>query len=239
MPIFDLRQSDRTLDPLASFKVLTVMCHPNDRVQRERMLGTIQQETRKGQPRRRPLTSDEFMDEVRRADTKAGVAGALLLTMGQLQLSDYNPSLNNAIPLVVAQLPTWKQPEGPHWSRDCHIGHHPHGRENILRAFKEFRSVAHLWAALLHGQQYDRQDIWPGSLDTLPTFLAYAEAILNLACRLPSFARGRRFLMSHSGAWRFTIPDSLRITLEPLPLTDAQLAILSEQVLASGDALTA
>ena len=26
-----------------------------------------------------------------------------------------------------------------------------------------YRSVAHLWAAALHGQQHDREDIWPGS----------------------------------------------------------------------------
>jgi len=229
MPIFDLRQDDGTLDPLAPFKVLTVMCHPNDRIQRERMLGRIQKETGKGKARRRTLTSEEFIDEVRRVDTRAGVAGGLLLTMVQFQSSDHNPSLNNAIPLVVASLPKWRQPEGPYWSRDCHIGHHPHSKENILRAFNEFRSVAHLWASLIHGQQHNRQDIWPGSLDTLPTFLAHAEAILDLACRLPSFASGERSLMNRSGAWRFTIGDGQRITLAPLPLTDEQLVILSER----------
>jgi len=35
MPRFDLRQDDGTLDPLAPSKVLTVMCHPNNRIQRE------------------------------------------------------------------------------------------------------------------------------------------------------------------------------------------------------------
>ena len=34
------RQEDGTLDPLAPFKVLTVMCHPNNRIQREKMLET-------------------------------------------------------------------------------------------------------------------------------------------------------------------------------------------------------
>jgi hypothetical protein len=96
MPLFDLRQNDGRLDPLAPFKVLTVMCHPNDRIQRERMLAGIQKETGEGKPRRRPLASNEFMDEVRCADTRAGVAGGLLLTMVQLQSSDHNASLNNA-----------------------------------------------------------------------------------------------------------------------------------------------
>jgi hypothetical protein len=227
MPIFNLRQDDGTLHPLAAFKVLAVMCHPNDRIQREKMLGIVQQETGEGKPRRRALTSEEFIDEVRRR-TRAAVAGGLILTMFQLQSSDHNPSLNNAIPLVVAGLPKWEQPEGPYWSRDCHVGHHSYSRENILAAFNEFRSVAHLWATLLHGQQHNRQDIWPGSLDTLPTFLAHAEAILDLACCLPSFARGQRYCMSRLGAWRFKIEDSQRITLASSPLTAEQHAILSE-----------
>jgi hypothetical protein len=229
MPRFDLRKDDETLDPLAPFKVLAVMCHPNDRFQREKMLGTIQKETEEGQPRRRPLTSEEFIHKVRRVDTRAAIADGLLLAMIQLNSNGYRPSLNQAIPLVAALLPKWEQPEGPYWSKDCHIGHHPHAKENLLGAFNEFRSVAHLWGALLHGQQHDRQDIWPGSPKTLPTFIAYAEAILDLACRLPSFARGQRFTLSRSKAWRFTIPIIQRITLEALPLTNEQLAIFDER----------
>jgi hypothetical protein len=222
MPRFELRQDNGTLDPLAPFKVLTVMCHPNNRMQREKMLGTVQKET-EGRPRRRPLTSEEFMDEVRRAATKAAVAGGLLLTIIQLQSSDRNPSLNNAIPLVAALLPKWNQPAGPCWSRDCHVGHHPHSRENTLRAFHEFHSVAHLWAALLHGQQHDRQDIWPGSLETLPNFLAYGEAILDLASLLPPFSRRRGLATRHSRAWRFTVPGVPRIILDAFPLNNEQL----------------
>ena len=55
MPRFDLRQDDGTLDPLAPSKVLTVMCHPNNRIQREKMLGNIQKVTGEGKPRRHPL----------------------------------------------------------------------------------------------------------------------------------------------------------------------------------------
>jgi hypothetical protein len=223
MPRFVLRQDDGTLDALAPFKVLTAMCHPNDRLQREKMLGTIQKETGEGKPRRHPQTPEEFIHEVRRVDTRAAVAGSLLLAMIQLHSNGYRASLNQAIPLIAALLPEWVQPVGRDWSRDCHIGHHPHTRENMLRAFDEFRSVAHLWASLLHGEQHDRQDIWPGSLDTLPIFLAYAEAILELACRLPSFARRRRFALSPSEAWRFTVPGIQRITLHALPLTNEQL----------------
>jgi len=113
MPRFDLRQDDGTLDPLASFKVLAVMCHPNHLTQREKMLGNIQKETGVGQPRRRPRGSEAFMEEVRRASRRAAVAGGLLLTLLQLYHNGYRASLNRAMPLVVALLPKWKQPEGP------------------------------------------------------------------------------------------------------------------------------
>jgi hypothetical protein len=118
MPLFDLRQDSRTLDPLAPFKVLAVMCHPNDRLQREKMMGTIQQETGEEKPRRRPFTSREFFEEVRRLSRRGAVAGGLLMTILQLQASGYKPSLNRAIPLVTASLPRWVQPQSPYWSKD-------------------------------------------------------------------------------------------------------------------------
>jgi len=110
MPRFDLRQDDGTLDALAPFKVLTAMCHPNDRLQREKMLGTIQKETGEGKPRRHPQTPEEFIHEVRRVDTRAAVAGSLLLAMIQLHSNGYRASLNQAIPLIAALLPEWVQP---------------------------------------------------------------------------------------------------------------------------------
>jgi hypothetical protein len=228
MPRFDLRLDDGTLDPLASFKVLAVICHPHNRILREKMLGIIQKESGVGQPRRRPLRPEEFMERVRRADRRAAVAGGLLLTMLQLHHNGYRASLNRAMPLVSTLLPTWKQPEGPYWSTSCHFEHWPHSKSNMLRAYNHFRSVAHFWAALLHGQQHDRQDIWPGSLQTLPTFLAYADVILDMACSMPSWARGRRFATSRSEAWTFTIPQRATPALLGFPLNEEQLAILNE-----------
>jgi hypothetical protein len=60
MPRFDLRQDDGTFDPLASFKVLAVMCGPHDRVLREKMIGSVQKESRVGHPRRRPARGKHF-----------------------------------------------------------------------------------------------------------------------------------------------------------------------------------
>jgi hypothetical protein len=230
MPRFDLRQDDGTIDPLAPFKVLTVMCHPNNRIRRERMLGNIEKGTGVARPRREPVTNEAFLLEVRHAARRAAVAGSLLLTTVQLHDSRRRASLNQAIPLVTAFLPKWQQPQSPYWSKICHFEHRPRSKTTMLQAYNEFRSVVHFWGALLHGQQHDRQDIWPGSLKTLPRFLAYAEAVLELACAVPSFAGNRAFAASRSEAWSFILPGQVdRVQLLPLPLNEEQIAILNEQ----------
>jgi len=230
MPRFDLRQNDGTLDPLAPFKVLAVMCHPKNRIQREKMLGNIEKETGVSRPRRQPMTGEAFMQEVGRTSRRAAVSGGLLLAMLQLHHSGRRPSLNQAILLVSALLPEWKQPQSPYWSRIYHYEHRPHSKTNMLRAYNEFRRVAHFWGALLHGQQDNRQDIWPGSPETLPTFLSYADAFLRMAATLPSFARDRRVAITGSEAWSFTLPEPVAtVNLEVMPLNEEQLAILNEQ----------
>ena len=67
-----------TLDALAPFKVLSVMCHPgrNARLSRESMIARIQSETGEGQPRRRPLNKEEFSQAVRLNSGQSVVAGA-------------------------------------------------------------------------------------------------------------------------------------------------------------------
>jgi hypothetical protein len=170
MPRFDLRQNDGTIDPLASFKVLAVMCDPHNRVQREKMLGNIQLDTGVGQPRRRPATSEAFTEEIRRADRRAAIAGALLLTMLQLHSNGYRPSLNLAILLVSALVPEWKQPEGLYWSKTCHFEQWPHSKDSILRAYSQFRTVAHLCSIVSSGAgrtfDQDRSRRFQGSLHT-------------------------------------------------------------------------
>ena len=82
MPRFDLRHEDGKIDPLAPFKVLAVMCCPNNRIRRERMMAHIQAETGVVGPRRRPLSGDEFRSEVRINALKGVVAGGLLAACG-------------------------------------------------------------------------------------------------------------------------------------------------------------
>src|SRR5262245_64357320 len=102
MPRFDLRQDDGKLDPLAPFKVLTVMCHPNNRIRRERMLGAIQKKTGVARPRREAIKAEGFMQEVRLTSRRAAVAGSLLLTMVKINDSGCCASVHKALRLVTA-----------------------------------------------------------------------------------------------------------------------------------------
>ncbi len=231
MPRFDLRQADETLKPLAPFQVLAVMCCPMDRIRRERMVGDIQATSGTAVPRRQPFSSDEFRREVRLSSLKAFVAGGLLLTRLQLHLNGYRFSLARAMPLVRALLPDWEPPYGGTWPKDASTRQWPHSRRKMLAAYDEYRSVAHLWAALIHGGQCERADIWPGSPETLPAFLSYAEAILELAFQVPTPRREQRFVLTPTEVWKFVIPQKLIMhrTLEALPLNEEQLQVLNEQ----------
>jgi hypothetical protein len=230
MPRFDLRL-DEKLDSLATFKVLAVMCQPTNRVRREQMLATVQSETGVEPNRRRGLTNDEFYREVELTSARAGVAGGLLLTLLQLHLNGYRPSLNRAIPLVRALLPVWEQPSAPYWSKESHVGHRPHSRRKMLECYQAFRSVAHLWAAALHGQQHQHVDICPSKPATLPIFLGYADCILRMASLLPPNRRDGLLRIIPSKSWTFSIPQTLvtRVTLGALPFNEEQLNIISER----------
>jgi hypothetical protein len=227
MPRFDLRKDQSNLDPLAPFKVLAVMCRPADLIERERMLAAVQSETNEGRPRRTAVSNDEFFATVRLTSARAKVAGGLLLTQLQLQEAGRSSSLNSALPLVSGLLPEWRQETAPIWSKDDYIGHLPRSRRKMLEACIQFRSVAHLWAALLHGLQHQRDDIWPGSRETLPAFLSYADCFREMALRLPAHRAGQRSAVE---PWTFIVPERLRqaVRLEALPLNEEQLKVLNE-----------
>lgn len=231
MPNFDLRRNAQELDPLAHFKVLAVMCHPNDWVRRERMIATVQKGVGEGILRRRPLSRADFMAELNFSSARAVVAGGLLLTRVQLFQNRCVPSLNRAMPMVSALLPMWRQELAPIWHKGIYIGHRPTSRTNMLQANRTFRTVAHLWAALIHALQHDRDDIWSDSLATLPAFLAYAENFLSMACALPVRRRDSEIRITRNAAWTFTIPSSLRQRrpMVALPLDDDQVRIYSER----------
>lgn len=243
MPRFNLRQDSETFVALAPYKVLAVMCHPENRSQRERMMGhVVMNSDVEGVARRRPLSHDEFFSEVHICSRKAVVAGGLLLTRLQLHLNGHPFSLNRAIPLVRALCPKWHQPCGDSWPRDSMSRLLPRSRRKMLDAYNHFLPVTHLWAALIHvgqqhdlhdihvGQQHGPHDIWRWVLHELPTFLAFADSILEMATTLPSPQRGPRFALTRSEVWTFVLPQRLILKkrLQALPLNEQQLAILDE-----------
>ena len=230
MPSLDLSDGDGGLNPLAACRVLAVMCHPADIKMRERMLAPVQKATEGLTPRRSGLDDDEFMREVQLRANRGILAGGLLLTLLQLHENGYRHSLNRAIPLIAPLLDRWQQPASSSWTPDCHVSHVPHSRRKVLGAFNDFLKVAHLWAALVHGGQHQRDDIWPGSIDTLPCFLGYSEAFASKAAHLPWPGRQRRFTLPHTVTWHFRIPDDLRDprSVVALPLTEEQESILRD-----------
>ena len=230
MPRFDLRQDDETLKPLAPFQVLAVMCCPSDRIRRERMMAHIQASTKVAVPRRGPLSGEEYHSEVRIGALKGTVAGGLLLSRLQLHRNGMPFSLDRVILLTRSVLPHWEQRFGGSWPQDATLRQWTRSRRKMLDVFREFRPVAHLWAGLIHGGQHERQDIWPGSPETLPVFLSYAEAILELASQVPTPRREERFALTATEAWRFSIPKRLIATkeLDALPLDEKQQQILND-----------
>jgi hypothetical protein len=155
---------------------------------------------------------------------KAGLAGSLLMTELQLERRAPPATLNTAIAITQPWLPKWDQPVAHNWSATSHLGHIPTGRPQMLEAFETYRSVAHLWAALLHAQQHQRTDLWPDRPETIPAFVGVADFFLELGCRLPWYGTDRRWTLARNEAWRFALPERLRNrpSLEPLPLSAQQ-----------------
>lgn len=182
MPFRDLRTFDNQIEPLAPFIVLAVMCHPqpDEGVERERMLSTLRLQTGRGKVRRAVLSNEEFRDGVSRHAARGGIAGSLLLTYLQLNELGARASLNASISIVSSYPPRWSDHLWPLWDAKAVAMHMPHSRGRMLRAFRHYLPAAHLWAALLHGYQNERNDISPESLGTLPIFLAYADRFLQL-----------------------------------------------------------
>ena len=236
MPSFNLRGADETLDAFAVSNVLAVMCFPADRARREAMLATVPRVTGQGTARRRPLSYEQFRTQLSRSIGRGMVAGRLLLNMLQVSENGGRPSLNLATRLLLPLLPDWVQPMPHIWPDHEWRTHYPRSKSKMLDAYKEFRPVAHLWAAFFHAYSWSGdddvwgQDMWPGSPETLPEFLGYADNILEKASRMRMRGARAGFALRRSEAWTFILPAHLRRAkrLIPLPLNDEQRAIIND-----------
>ena len=228
MPTFSLINDDQSLTPLAVYRILAVMLFPRDRILRERAIAfVIDHSDVIAEKRRKPLSKDEFFSYVDIYAPKAIIVGALVLTRLQLHRDGYPWSLNRAIPLVKTCLPKWVQPLGNSWPSDSTSRSWPRSRRKMREAWLQFRPVAHLWAALVHvGQHHTAFEEWRWGQE-LPTFLAFANTLLEMTCSLPS-PGDRGFVLPRAEAWTFQLPQDLTLTkrLEGLPLNKQQLAAL-------------
>jgi hypothetical protein len=227
--------TDRTtgqLGPNAPFIVLAVMCHPTDGDLRDRMLAPLRRYSADPDAVPSELDIERFERELKLRTNRGAPAGSLLLHLIQLRENGVSVSLNRAIALVRLHLPDWEQLCAPEWTKDAHRDHMPRSRRKLLAVFNDFLSVSHLWAALLYGLQEGRADIWPGSNQTLPRFLAYAEAFAAKGARLRWAGSDRAFTLPSKLRWHFGISEHLRENrpVLALPLNREQLQVL-ERVL--------
>jgi hypothetical protein len=213
MPTRDLRSNDGSLDPLAPFMVLALMCNPRseDKPDRDHMLSTIRADTGVGKPRVGTFTDEAFLVEVAKHASHAAICGFLLMTCIQRHELGEKSNLETAIELARSLPERWEVTYGSDTVDPDKPPHMPHSRRKAMDAFNHYLPVSHLWAAYVHGQQNDRPDIVPTSNETLPTFLAYGEAFANKAANVPFRSHNRRRLLPDNQRWHFTLPaDSVK-----------------------------
>ena len=227
MPRLSLTDASGELKPLAPFEVLAVMCHPTDRKARRQMLALVEAQTGVGPAKRPRLSDDEFEHQVEAAAHRGGViAGGLLLNMIQLHLQHPPATINRAMKMLHYLLPPWEQPTGSGWEKG--LIRTSTRRQRILDGFRDFLPVAHLWGARIYSGENGRSDIAPGSNQTLPTFIAYANAFAAMASRVPYRSPGRRLILPPNVVWRFVLREHLvnPPQLVALSLHPEQLAVL-------------
>jgi hypothetical protein len=215
--------------PHAVFLVLAAMCSPQKTARSAYFFRTIRRQIARGISC--PKENARLWRELELASPRGAIAGSILLHLIQLSQNRAHPTLENAIRLVRPQLRPWFQEMAPYWHRDLHLGHSPTPRRRIQAIFHEYRPVSHLWAALIHSEQHERKDTWPSSLETLPGFLSYASAFMELGLRLRFRAVGHEPFLDAQTVVRFRVPDrSLHPTrLVAYRLESMQQSFLSEQ----------
>ena len=151
--------------------------------------------------------SRQLLDNVERRLAPAGLAGAILLRLLQMERAQAETSLNRAR-WVVSETTVYKEglEKVPKAGKQ---------KAKQLKAWREFRSVAHLWAiytlALLPFPLPDQNSavmpFWP---EKLPKFIALAEGLAHAGSRV-MVGRGsaRRPALSQDDLWRFSLPKTL------------------------------
>jgi hypothetical protein len=160
--------------------------------------------------KREQLTEAAQARELAKARTGArvGLAGAILLRLIQIEEAGQKPSLNAASFLIGEMWPKdWlTDPDHSHL-RGLMTGKH---KQRHLDAWRIYRPVAHLWAALLLPllQDADRPTFLEQEADFI-NFIHDADWLAVRGSRIKLFNRERRRYvpaMEFSKTWRFSLP---------------------------------
>jgi hypothetical protein len=226
--LIDLRdESLRELHPSARILVYAVMLYPRNKRARNGVLNAAKREQ---------LTEAAQARELAKARTGArvGLAGAILLRLIQIEEADQVPSLN-AASFLISEM--WEKDwlTNPDYSRlrGLKTGRQ---KQRHLDAWRMYRPVAHLWAALLLRLFQDADG--PTFLDQEGAdFIEFIHVADWLAVRgsqiyLSNPRRHRRVpAMEHSKTWRFCLPERNRPELDWAPnlppLTEQELRALT------------
>lgn len=232
--ILPLTTSNNELDRFAVPRVWSVMWWPENEKRRRAFMTAL---------RRNPEADGASDGDRHGAMVRGAIAGELLLRL--IELHQHHPpgTMDKAVRLVRAayinsiyeknrslrnrfdpldRLDTFPNGmmEYPNWQLIRDGLSHPIRRVALVKTFEAYRSVAHLWGALLIAHDRDRADLMPGRPETLPRFLATAEALAELAAHIPYGRGGSQRLLPTGAAWRFRLPPALveavRLHVPPL-----------------------
>lgn len=225
--LMDLRdETGCELSPLARVLVYAVMLYPRDKRKRDGVVDAAKRnQFTKGQQERELAKA--------RSAARVGLAGSILLRLIQIDEAGQKPTLNSASFIIgVMWEKDWlTNPENSRL-RGLKTGKH---RPRHLDAWRKYRPVAHLWAALLLPLHRDADS---------PTFLEQKADFINFIHVADWFAvRGSRIklfnqklrryepAMEVGKTWQFSLPE--RDRPQPgwapniLPLTKPELRALS------------
>jgi len=215
LPRADFRSKGDALDPQALVKLLAVMCHPADPRGREGMLRGVAGRivVPRHQPYSQPATR-EALPAALRAEfahhREAGcLAGLLCLALAQLSAAGRQGEVPAVLPVAMALAGDWAKALGADSSLRQAVGLPPRSASQIVAAFAAYRSVSHLWAALVYGGIQQGRDVAPRDQQAVPLFLAYAAEIARLSCSLRWPAADGGLALTAGSLWAFILPHAL------------------------------
>jgi hypothetical protein len=214
MPCADFRSKGDALDPLALVKLLAVMCHPADARRREGMLRRSPFRmiiARHGDLKEKQVGHGlmELWTEFREHRKVAFLAGALCLSMARFTASGRYADAAALLTMTSQLVGTWNQVIRRETAKLLNERPHQCSAREIFDAFSSYRSVSHLWAALVFGKIQNRSDCVLTSLETVPRFLSCSTEIGRLATTLRWSNGDQGLALFAESIWTFILPTTL------------------------------